>query len=128
MAYIKVVKADSSKSAEEQDVVEVPTEDATTLLLTTLTSQFEGAIGLKYKNPETHAMRALKVKGGSLFAPTEGWGDYTYLVVMQESKTRNNKRTSGAAELDGVAAEPASYALPTPAAAVAAHQAAAQVQ
>eukprot|EP00041_Stephanoeca_diplocostata_P010032 m.159079 g.159079 ORF g.159079 m.159079 type:complete len:414 (+) comp17991_c0_seq3:360-1601(+) len=126
MAYIKVVKVDSSKSTEEQEIVEVPTEDESTLLLTTLASQFEDAIGLKYKNPETHAMRALKVKDGNLYAPADGWGDHTYLVVLQESKPRNNKRTSGAAELDGSSADTSNHALPTPAAAAATQQAAAQ--
>lgn len=38
---------------EDDEPVEIPSEDDGTLLLSTLAAQFPGACGLKYRNPQT---------------------------------------------------------------------------
>ena len=40
----------------------------------TIASQFQGTTGLKYLNPDTHTVRALKLKDGAISPPTDGWG------------------------------------------------------
>ncbi len=42
-------------------------------LLTTLTSVFPGACGLKYRNADSGTMRGLRLTDGKLQAPDEGW-------------------------------------------------------
>ena len=63
-----------------------------TLLLSTIQSQFPHASGLKYRNEETHSIRAVRMTStGLLSAPDDFWGDRVYLVVTKgggESKAR----------------------------------------
>ena len=42
-------------------------------LLSTLTSVFPGASGLKYRNPETNGIRAIRLVDGKLQPPESGW-------------------------------------------------------
>ena len=56
------------------------------LLLTSVTAQFPGATGLKYRNPETNTLRGVRLQGETMFPPTEeGWGLYTYICVRVKS-------------------------------------------
>lgn len=66
--YIKV-----AESPEEDEAMEVPCETDNTVLLTTLTSVFPGACGLKYRNADSGTMRGLRLTDGKLQAPDEGW-------------------------------------------------------
>ena len=61
--------------AEEEgaEVIELPIEDDGTMLLTTLTSQFPGASGLKYRNDETNTMRAVALADSKFSPPERGW-------------------------------------------------------
>lgn len=80
-----------SNSAEH---VEIPVEPNGTLLLSTLKSQFSTAIGLKYRNEETHILRAVRVSGdGVLSAPDGGWGDRLYLVVSTTTESSSRSTT-----------------------------------
>ena len=45
---------------EGDEAIELPSEDDGTLLLTTLTGQFPGACGLKFRNPETRGWRGVR--------------------------------------------------------------------
>lgn len=65
-----------------QELVEMPLEADGSLLLSTLQSQFPSASGLKYRNEETHAMRAVRMTAaGALSAPEDFWGERIYLIV-----------------------------------------------
>lgn len=59
MSYIQVAED------ENEDAIELPLEEDNTMLLSTLTSQFPGSSGLKYKNPETGTARGIRLKGMS---------------------------------------------------------------
>ena len=68
-----------NKVVEEEgdEPIELPCEDDGTLLLTTLTGQYPGACGLKYRNPESLAWRGVRLSESRLYSPHElsgGWG------------------------------------------------------
>ena len=71
---------------ENEEPIEVPTEDDGALLLTTLVAQFPGACGLKYRNPETCGMRGVRLTDGRLHPPDEGWGNLVYISVFPKGK------------------------------------------
>lgn len=62
--------------------MEVPSEDDGTLLLTTLSAQFPGACGLKYRNHETGTMRGIRLSDGRLYPPDTEWGRHVYITVF----------------------------------------------
>ncbi|XP_025084240.1 TAR DNA-binding protein 43-like isoform X4 [Pomacea canaliculata] len=80
--------------------IEIPSESDGTLLLTTLSAQFPGACGLKYKS-ETGAYRGIRLADGVLYPPDGVWGNHQYLAVFP--KTDQNKRKGE----DGLAENPA---------------------
>ena len=55
------VTADESAGPDQDDEVEIELDEDGTLRLTELVSQFAGATGLRYRNPETKRLRAVKV-------------------------------------------------------------------
>lgn len=67
---------------EGEEPIELPTEDDTTLLLTTLSAQFPGTCGLKYRNPESRTMRGVRLVDGRLHPPENGWGKAIYFCVF----------------------------------------------
>jgi len=73
---------------ENEEPIEVPTEDDGALLLTTLVAQFPGACGLKYRNPETCGMRGVRLTDGRLHPPDEGWGNLVYISVFPKDNKR----------------------------------------
>ncbi|XP_012253773.2 uncharacterized protein LOC105684734 isoform X1 [Athalia rosae] len=75
---------------EGEEPIELPTEDDSTLLLTTLSAQFPGTCGLKYRNPESRAMRGVRLSEGRLHPPENGWGKAVYFCVFP----KENKRKS----------------------------------
>ncbi|KAJ3650950.1 hypothetical protein Zmor_017024 [Zophobas morio] len=76
---------------EGEEPIELPTEDDGTLLLSTLSAQFPGSSGLKYRNPETKAMRGVRLSEGRLHPPPEiGWGSQIFYCVFP----KENKRKS----------------------------------
>lgn len=80
---------------EGEEPIELPTEDDTTLLLTTLSAQFPGTCGLKYRNPESRTMRGVRLVDGRLHPPENGWGKAIYFCVFPKGIqiTRANERT-----------------------------------
>ncbi|PVD36397.1 hypothetical protein C0Q70_03379 [Pomacea canaliculata] len=79
--------------------IEIPSESDGTLLLTTLSAQFPGACGLKYKS-ETGAYRGIRLADGVLYPPDGVWGNHQYLAVFPKNQ---NKRKGE----DGLAENPA---------------------
>lgn len=74
---------------ERDDPLELPCEGDGSLLLSTLQGQYPTATGLKYKNPDTGAYRAIRLADGKLFPPTDvGWGNSKFVAVFPKpSKT-----------------------------------------
>ncbi|ENN77115.1 hypothetical protein YQE_06369, partial [Dendroctonus ponderosae] len=76
---------------EGEEPIELPTEDDGTLLLSTLSAQFPGASGLKYRNPENKSIRGVRLNDGRLHPPPDGgWGSHIYYCVFP----KENKRKS----------------------------------
>lgn len=71
---------------EGEEPIELPTEDDSTLLLTTLAAQFPGTCGLKYRNPESRAMRGVRLVDGRLHPPENGWGKAVYFCVFPKGE------------------------------------------
>lgn len=69
---------------EDDEPMELPTEEDGTLLLSTLQAQYPGTSGLKYRNPETNAIRGIRLTEGRLHPPPgeDGWGAQVYLCVF----------------------------------------------
>ncbi|KAG5889548.1 hypothetical protein JTB14_024956 [Gonioctena quinquepunctata] len=76
---------------EGEEPIELPSEDDGTLLLSTLSAQFPGASGLKYKAPESKTFRGVRLNEGRLHSPPDGgWGSHVYYCVFP----KENKRKS----------------------------------
>jgi len=93
MSYVGV------SEEEAGEPVEIPIEDDGTVLLTTLSAQFPGACGLKFRNPETRSWRGLRLADGRFFPPADtGWGSLTFVTVMPKieniEKLRKNEESS----------------------------------
>ncbi|BFZ23221.1 hypothetical protein BsWGS_26260 [Bradybaena similaris] len=82
---------------EGDEPMELPSEDDGTLLLTTLSAQFPGACGLKYRNHETGILRGIRLSDGRLYPPDTDWQDLVYIVVFSkgEKSKENSTHSSG---------------------------------
>jgi hypothetical protein len=67
---------------EGEEPIELPAEDDGTLLLSTLSAAYPGTCGLKYRNPDSRAMRGVRLVDGRLHAPETGWGNAVYYCVF----------------------------------------------
>ena len=74
--YVQVVEE------ENEDPIELPCEEDSTLLLSTVVAQFPGACGLKYRNKESGCLRGLRLVDGKLFSPDGEWTEHVYHVVF----------------------------------------------
>ncbi|XP_050697207.1 TAR DNA-binding protein 43-like isoform X4 [Eriocheir sinensis] len=74
---------------ENDEPIEIPTEDDNTLLLSTLVAQFPGACGLKYRHAESRSMRGVRLVDGRLHSPDEGWNYVFFCVFPKEERLRN---------------------------------------
>lgn len=90
MSYIRV------SEDENLEPVELPCEPDGTMLLSTITAQYAGAIGLKYRNAQTNTIRGVRLSEGRLFPPEEGWGSIVYFAVFP--KTAENTKRKGVDE------------------------------
>lgn len=76
---------------EGEEPIELPTEDDGTLLLSTLAAQFPGSSGLKYRNPDSRAMRGVRLSEGRLHPPPEiGWGSQIFYCVFPKGMIAGN--------------------------------------
>lgn len=72
---------------EGEEPIELPIEDDGTLLLSTLSAQFPGAVGLKFKAPESKTYRGVRLTDGRLHPPPEGgWGLLIFYCVFPKGK------------------------------------------
>lgn len=65
---------------ENEEPMEIPSEDDGTVLLSSVAAQFPGACGLRYRNPESQCMRGVRLVEGVLHAPENDWGSLVYVV------------------------------------------------
>ncbi|XP_055515365.1 TAR DNA-binding protein 43-like [Leucoraja erinacea] len=85
--YIRVVDEESAEP------MEIPSEDDGTLLLSTVTAQFPGAYGLRYRNPDNQCLRGVRLVEGILHAPDNGWGNLVYVVNYPKDNKRKMDET-----------------------------------
>ena len=74
--YIKAV------ADEGDEPLELPVEEDGSILLTTLSAQFPGSCGLKYRNPDTGTMRGIRLSDGRLYPPDKDWGKSQVFVCV----------------------------------------------
>lgn len=67
---------------ESEEPIELPTEDDSSLLLSTLGAQFPGVSGLKYRALESRTLRGVRLLEGRFQPPEEGWGNHIYVCVF----------------------------------------------
>lgn len=83
---------------ENEEPIELPIEDDGTLMLTTVSAQFPGCCGLKYRHPETKNIRGIRLRDGRLYPPPEGWGNHLYVCSFpKESKRKSGENSESAA-------------------------------
>lgn len=77
------------RCAEEEsgEPMEIPVEEDGTVLLSTLSAQFPGACGLKYRS-ETRSLRGVRLLEGKMRAPETGWGNELYICVFPKGENR----------------------------------------
>lgn len=77
---------DVAESADDE-AIGISTEPDGTLLLSSVTAQFPGTTGLKFKHEESGSFRGVRCQDNSLFAPSEeeGWGKTVYICVKPKS-------------------------------------------
>lgn len=88
MEFVKVTEEEG-----DELIIEVPTEDDNSLLLSTLAAQFPGAVGLKYRNSVTTIRGVRMNEEGRLFAPSQGsgWGSRVYFCVLPKECKRKSE-------------------------------------
>lgn len=72
--YIRVAEE------ENEEPMEIPSEDDGTILLSTVAAQFPGACGLRFRSPVSQCMRGVRLVEGILHAPENGWANVVYVV------------------------------------------------
>ncbi|XP_074655439.1 TAR DNA-binding protein 43-like isoform X2 [Tubulanus polymorphus] len=77
LQYVQVAEEEN-----DDEPIELPTEEDGTLTLSTLAAQYPGACGLKYRNPETGAMRGIRLVDGRLHPPDSRWGSILFICVF----------------------------------------------
>ncbi|XP_034022197.1 TAR DNA-binding protein 43-like isoform X2 [Thalassophryne amazonica] len=80
--YIRVAEE------ENEEPMEIPSEDDGTVLLSTVSAQFPGACGLRFRSPVSQCMRGVRLVEGVLHAPETGWGNMVFVV----NYPKDNKR------------------------------------
>lgn len=75
--------------ADDLELIEIELEADNTILLTSLTSLFPEATGLKYRHPETNLLRGVKLADGKFIEPTDGWKSVSnYICVFNRGSKR----------------------------------------
>ncbi|CAK8688846.1 unnamed protein product [Clavelina lepadiformis] len=84
MLYVRIA------DEHDNEAIEIPTEENLTIHLSSITAQFPGACGLKYRNLDTQTMRGVKLVDGILYPPHDGgvWKDNLYIVVYPKDNKR----------------------------------------
>ncbi|KAK7878597.1 hypothetical protein WMY93_030433 [Mugilogobius chulae] len=81
---------------ENEEPMEIPSEDDGTVLLSSVAAQFPGACGLRYRNPESQCMRGVRLVEGVLHAPESVWGNLVYVVNYPKDNKRKMEEIDAA--------------------------------
>uniref|UniRef100_A0A3P9H8U5 RRM domain-containing protein n=1 Tax=Oryzias latipes TaxID=8090 RepID=A0A3P9H8U5_ORYLA len=81
---------------ENEEPMEIPSEDDGTVLLSSVAAQFPGACGLRYRNPESQCMRGVRLVEGVLHAPENEWGNLVYVVNYPKDNKRKMEEIDAA--------------------------------
>ncbi|XP_063070834.1 TAR DNA-binding protein 43 isoform X2 [Engraulis encrasicolus] len=73
---------------ENEEPMEIPAEEDNTVLLSSVSAQFPGACGLRFRSPISQCMRGVRLVEGILHAPENGWQNLIYVV----NYPKDNKR------------------------------------
>lgn len=73
---------------ENEEPMEIPSEEDGTVLLSSVAAQFPGACGLRYRSPVSQCMRGVRLVEGVLHAPEADWGNLVYVVNYPKGKLR----------------------------------------
>lgn len=77
---------------ENSESIEIELEDDNSLLLTSLTSLFPEATGLKFRHPETNTLRGVKLVDGKFAEPLDGWSSVkNYVCVFNRGAKRKTE-------------------------------------
>lgn len=74
---------------ENEEPMEIPSEEDGTVLLSTVAAQFPGACGLRYRSPVSQCMRGVRLVEGVLHAPESDWGNLVYVVNYPKGMIRS---------------------------------------
>ncbi|XP_074501149.1 TAR DNA-binding protein 43 isoform X1 [Sebastes fasciatus] len=92
--YIRVAEE------ENEEPMEIPSEDDGTVLLSTVAAQFPGACGLRFRSPVSQCMRGVRLVEGVLHAPENGWGNVVYVVNYPKEDLQEETIKKRASERD----------------------------
>ncbi|XP_023649459.1 TAR DNA binding protein, like isoform X1 [Paramormyrops kingsleyae] len=81
---------------ENEEPMEIPSEDDGTVLLSTVAAQFPGACGLRYRSPVSQCMRGVRLVEGILHAPENDWGNLVYVVNYPKDNKRKMEEIDAA--------------------------------
>lgn len=85
-----VIRVQESEDNNSESI-EIELEDDNSLLLTSLTSLFPDATGLKFRHPETNTLRGVKLVDGKFAEPLGGWSSVkNYICVFNRGAKRKN--------------------------------------
>lgn len=83
-----VIRVQESEE-ENTESIEIELENDNSLLLTSLTSLFPDATGLKFRHPETNTLRGVKLVDGKFVEPIDGWSSVkNYICVFNRGAKR----------------------------------------
>lgn len=76
---------------EDEEPIELPTEEDGSILLSTVSAQFFGCCGLKYRHPSSQTFRGLRLADDRLYPPSDGgWGSHQYICVFPKKPKLEN--------------------------------------
>lgn len=83
-----VIRVQESEE-ENSESIEIELEEDNSLLLTSLTSLFPDATGLKFRHPGTNTLRGVKLVDGRFVEPLDGWSSVkNYICVFNRGAKR----------------------------------------
>jgi len=86
MSYVIVVDKNN------EGFIELLAEPDGSLLLSTLSTQFPGACGLRYHNFDTGRSRVLGIDdAGKILPPLDGWNAKTFIAVFHKNNRKRRK-------------------------------------
>lgn len=90
MSFVQVSETNDGGGGGDAEVVDLPLEADSTLLLSTLHAQYPDACGLKYVAPDNGRTRAVRLADNKLHPPSgdDGWGDVVYFCSFNKGNCR----------------------------------------